>query len=82
MVARARKPTEKFKTYRIRLKREAKELKQRLKGTMRYVSVKYFERPEKNEDGSMKLDAFGMQIKSLMKSVSGPYVSGGGRRRV
>ena len=55
------------------LKKEAAALKQRLRGTMFYVSVKYFEKPEVNEDGSRKLDDFGMQVKTLMKSVAPPY---------
>ena len=82
MVARARRSTttllekkfsEGYKRYRKNLKKEAAELKQRLRGTMGYVSVKYFDQPQENEDGSMKLDDFGMQVKKLMKSVAPPY---------
>lgn len=72
----ARKRTEKsFGKYRKNLIKESKALKLRLRGTMNHISVMYFEEPAKNSDGSMKLDALGMQIKKMMKRVAPVYIN-------
>ena len=42
MVARKRKPNENFTSYRINLKKEAVQLKERLKGKVVFWGIKYF----------------------------------------
>jgi hypothetical protein len=84
MVARARKQNydnklmswvfdEDYDQYKANLRKEAKKLKERLKGKLFYISVKFFEAPKKDENGDFVLDDFGHKIMQLMRSVSGPY---------